>query len=190
MTRAEQTAQTQHAIVDVVVGLIEEQGHFTVAEVAERSGISPATIYRHCPNRSALIEAVARVDQYQPEIDPTTVPGGRTVRFKEILAHVEGRLNVSPLFRRRHKTAARGHKKTCYQCHQKATCLRCHGGIRKLYQSNFASGQHSRHGSRRLPFCRLPQGWRAADHCRLYNRHGAAADPVAAGTCRIKAGAG
>ena len=34
-------------------------------------------------------------------MDPTTVPGGETVRFKEILSHVEGRVHMSPLFRRR-----------------------------------------------------------------------------------------
>ncbi|MDH3613929.1 MAG: wax ester/triacylglycerol synthase family O-acyltransferase [Gammaproteobacteria bacterium] len=34
-------------------------------------------------------------------LDPTTVPGGKAVRFKEILAHVEGRIHMSPLFRRR-----------------------------------------------------------------------------------------
>ena len=33
--------------------------------------------------------------------DPTTVPGGEVVRFKDILAHVEGRLHMSPLFKRR-----------------------------------------------------------------------------------------
>ena len=34
-------------------------------------------------------------------LDPTTVPGGKVVRFKDILAHVEGRLHMSPLFKRR-----------------------------------------------------------------------------------------
>ena len=33
--------------------------------------------------------------------DPSTVPGGKVVRFKDILAHIEGRLHMSPLFRRR-----------------------------------------------------------------------------------------
>ena len=33
--------------------------------------------------------------------DPTTVPGGEIVRFKDILAHIEKRLHMSPLFRRR-----------------------------------------------------------------------------------------
>jgi len=33
--------------------------------------------------------------------DPTTVPGGEVVRFKDILAHIEKRLHMSPLFKRR-----------------------------------------------------------------------------------------
>ena len=33
--------------------------------------------------------------------DQSTVPGGEVVRFKDILAHVEGRLHMSPLFKRR-----------------------------------------------------------------------------------------
>ena len=33
--------------------------------------------------------------------DPTTVPGKSTVRFKDILEHVRGRLHMNPLFRRR-----------------------------------------------------------------------------------------
>ncbi len=33
--------------------------------------------------------------------DPTTVPGGKVVRFKDIIAHVEERLHASPLIRRR-----------------------------------------------------------------------------------------
>lgn len=33
--------------------------------------------------------------------DPSTVPGGKTVRFKSILAHIEERMHMSPVFRRR-----------------------------------------------------------------------------------------
>lgn len=33
--------------------------------------------------------------------DQTTVPGGKVVRFKDIMAHVESRLHMSPLFKRR-----------------------------------------------------------------------------------------
>ncbi len=34
-------------------------------------------------------------------LDPSTVPGGKTVRFKDILAHVESRVHMSPVFRRK-----------------------------------------------------------------------------------------
>jgi len=34
-------------------------------------------------------------------LDPSTVPDGKPVRFKEILAHVDGRMHMSPLCRRR-----------------------------------------------------------------------------------------
>jgi len=33
--------------------------------------------------------------------DQSTVPNGEVVRFKDILAHIEGRLHMSPLFKRR-----------------------------------------------------------------------------------------
>ncbi len=33
--------------------------------------------------------------------DPSTVPDGKVVRFKDILAHIESRLHMNPLFRRR-----------------------------------------------------------------------------------------
>jgi WS/DGAT/MGAT family acyltransferase len=33
--------------------------------------------------------------------DQTTVPGGKVVRFRDILAHIDGRLHMSPLFKRR-----------------------------------------------------------------------------------------
>ena len=33
--------------------------------------------------------------------DPSTVPGGKTVRFKDIIAHVQERLDVSPVLKRR-----------------------------------------------------------------------------------------
>jgi len=33
--------------------------------------------------------------------DPSTVPGGKLVRFKDIIAHLEERLHMSPVFRRR-----------------------------------------------------------------------------------------
>ena len=65
MTRAEQREHTRQRIIDTVGSLIREQGQFTVAEVSERSGVSPATIYRHYPDRQALVRAVAHEDTYR-----------------------------------------------------------------------------------------------------------------------------
>jgi AcrR family transcriptional regulator len=56
------------------VSLIEEKGQFTVADVTERSGASPATIYRYYPDRDALIRAAAfsAGKPFQPTADPGT----------------------------------------------------------------------------------------------------------------------
>lgn len=73
VTRAAQKELTRKRIIDAVVALIEKQGQFTVAEVATRSGVSPATIYRHYPDREALLAAVAREDTYLREAQPQTM---------------------------------------------------------------------------------------------------------------------
>ncbi len=76
-TRAEQREHTQARITAAVGALIQEQGQFTIAEVADRSGVSPATIYRHYPDREALVQAVAYEDTYRRDADPQTVPEWR-----------------------------------------------------------------------------------------------------------------
>jgi AcrR family transcriptional regulator len=73
LSRAEQTQHTRDEILSAVVALIEEQGEFTIADVAARSSVSPATIYRHFPNRTALVEAVAREDTFMGTAAPTTI---------------------------------------------------------------------------------------------------------------------
>ena len=76
-TRAQQREHTQQRITAAVGALIQEQGQFTIAEVADRSGVSPATIYRHYPDREALVQAVAYEDTYRRDADPQTVPEWR-----------------------------------------------------------------------------------------------------------------
>jgi WS/DGAT/MGAT family acyltransferase len=51
-------------------------------------------LYMESPDNHIQVTAVA-------VFDPSTVPGGKTVRFKDILAHIESRLHMSPVFRRR-----------------------------------------------------------------------------------------
>ncbi|MFH2005264.1 MAG: cytochrome c3 family protein [bacterium] len=63
------------------------------------------------------------------------VPGGRMrIRYPEgnlkpgrSLPHLEH----GPTFGREHKSAARAYKNQCMQCHQRSTCLKCHGGVLK-----------------------------------------------------------
>ncbi len=67
-------------------------------------------------------------------------------------------LNHGPLFRRQHKTAARAHRKQCEACHQRATCLRCHGGIRKpasIHLGNYIlrHGKEARANRKRCKSC-------------------------------------
>jgi AcrR family transcriptional regulator len=58
-TREEHAAVTQTRVLDALSTLLAERGivRFTVAEVAERSGVSVATIYRHFGNREGLLRA-------------------------------------------------------------------------------------------------------------------------------------
>lgn len=59
--REEQVALTRRTILNAVIELTSDPdaGPITVTEVSRRSGASPATIYRHFPNRDALVSAAA-----------------------------------------------------------------------------------------------------------------------------------
>jgi AcrR family transcriptional regulator len=59
--RTDQVELTRRRITDTVFEMSTEAdgGPISVSEVARRSGISPATIYRHFPNREALVNAAA-----------------------------------------------------------------------------------------------------------------------------------
>jgi AcrR family transcriptional regulator len=79
--RDEQVALTRRAIIDAVIEVAAEPsgGVIAVADVARRSGISMATIYRHFPTRDALVSAAAneRATAWHPsegagQADPLT----------------------------------------------------------------------------------------------------------------------
>jgi AcrR family transcriptional regulator len=59
--RDEQVAFTRRTIINTVIELTgdPDAGPITIAKVSRRSGASPATIYRHFPNRDALVSAAA-----------------------------------------------------------------------------------------------------------------------------------
>jgi AcrR family transcriptional regulator len=75
--RDEQVAFTRRTIIKTVIELTgdPESGPITIAEVSRRSGASPATIYRHFPNRDALVSAAAveRAETWEPP-EPAGTP--------------------------------------------------------------------------------------------------------------------
>lgn len=80
-------------------------------------------------------------------------------------------LQHGPTFGKQHKTAARARKGACYQCHQKATCLRCHGGIRKpasIHLGNYIlrHGADARSKRLRCKSCHTKQSFCRSCHKR------------------------
>lgn len=57
-------------LVDLAIALIEERGSsaMTIAEIAARASMSPASLYRYFESKEALIEAVAE-RWFQPKVD-------------------------------------------------------------------------------------------------------------------------
>jgi AcrR family transcriptional regulator len=62
--RRQQVDETRRRIVDTYLDLARQDGagRVSTADVARSSGISPATIYRHFPDRDALVSAAAMAD--------------------------------------------------------------------------------------------------------------------------------
>lgn len=55
--RERQKNSTHDEIVSTAMSLLRETGHFTHEEIAERTGMSARTVYRHFPSRDQLIAA-------------------------------------------------------------------------------------------------------------------------------------
>ena len=71
--RTVRAERTRHALVDALLGLLDEgQPKPTAAEIAARAGVSERSVFQHFPDREVLLEAVAR-EQYK-RVVPTLVP--------------------------------------------------------------------------------------------------------------------
>lgn len=70
--RDEQTARTREAILRALADVVVEHGvaDLAVQQVADRAGVSHRTVYRHFPDRQALLDALGTWVQQQlmPEI--------------------------------------------------------------------------------------------------------------------------
>jgi len=81
-------------------------------------------------------------------------------------------LDHGATFRTSHKVAARAYKKQCDTCHQRATCLRCHGGVRKpasIHLGNYIlrHGRDARANRSRCKSCHTRQRFCVSCHSRV-----------------------
>ncbi|MGA9278533.1 TetR/AcrR family transcriptional regulator [Ilumatobacter sp.] len=72
--REDNRRRLRERVVAAAVELVRESGDvsFTMPAVAERSGVSLRTLYRHFPSRADLVEALASVADQVVELSPPT----------------------------------------------------------------------------------------------------------------------
>ena len=77
LLRQRQAEATRQLILEALAEQLVAEGlqDFSVADAAQRAGVSPRTIYRYFPNREALLDALgAWIDQQLGEIPFPTTP--------------------------------------------------------------------------------------------------------------------
>ena len=70
--REEQARQTRDTILDALTALLADRraDEITTREIAERAGVSQPTVYRHFPDRTALLEGITeRINEFATESD-------------------------------------------------------------------------------------------------------------------------
>ena len=98
-------------------------------------------------------------------------------------------LSHGPTFRRHHKLAAQAHRGDCMACHQQATCLRCHGGVRRpasIHLGNWTllHGRQARANRQKCQSCHTRQRFCTSCHSRVGLNPRSAKSPF--GVPRIK----
>lgn len=77
--RERQAAETRHLILEALAQVIAERGtsDFTVDDVAEQAGVATRTVYRHFPNRQALLDGLTEAidDEFADLRAADEVPG-------------------------------------------------------------------------------------------------------------------
>ncbi len=102
MLRDDQVELTRQRILDAFAELAVEQpsGRISVAEVAKRSGVSAATIYRHFANRSELVHAAATRDVHAGV--PDDVGAWGIAELRDHLVAIWSDLESNPRLAREH----------------------------------------------------------------------------------------
>jgi TetR/AcrR family transcriptional regulator, regulator of autoinduction and epiphytic fitness len=70
---------------------------FRMESVAERAGVGRSTVYRHWPNKAALIADALETLNVQPDPDRELLGGNARQRVQMILNHLAEALTVPPL---------------------------------------------------------------------------------------------
>jgi AcrR family transcriptional regulator len=92
--RVARSHRTRGAIVDALIGLLEEgEVQPTVEEVAARAGVAPRTVFQHYADREALFRAVSerrqgRLDALMGEIDAAAPLAERVAALADQRARV------------------------------------------------------------------------------------------------------
>lgn len=77
--RAEQAQRTRDLILDAFTALLDDRraDDITTREIAERAGVSAPTVYRHFPDRTALLEGLSgRIGARMGMPGPISTPAG------------------------------------------------------------------------------------------------------------------
>lgn len=117
--RERQAQQTRDDILDALIELAGDRraDEITTRELARRAGVSERTVYRHFPDRTALVEALSArfmtlsertgvAPQRLDDLKPVAVELMRDLELHRVAATAEAILNADP---RRYTDATRRH---------------------------------------------------------------------------------
>ena len=90
--------RSRRAILEAALAELAERGYggFAIDGVATRAGVARSTIYRHWPDRTALIADAIDALNVQPEVGPADAESPRE-RISALLHHLSDAMRTSPV---------------------------------------------------------------------------------------------
>ncbi|WP_144796609.1 TetR/AcrR family transcriptional regulator [Microbacterium paludicola] len=86
--RRSDSQRNRDTILSVAQELLSENAATSLSEIARRSGVGPATLYRHFPDRRALLTALSQDNLEELEQAVASVPEDDPDRFEHVLVQV------------------------------------------------------------------------------------------------------